>query len=244
MKVYCIENIKNSKKYVGITKGKIENRFKQHILKAKNGQKQHLHDAFNLYGIDSFIIYEIDSAVSISDLYEKERYWIQKLNTKNTGYNKTDGGEGSHGRNISEETKQKIREKAKIRFSNPENRKKTSEATKGGMKKWWNSLSDYEKLQWNENCHRRPEGYNYPSIPHTEETKQKMSLSHKGKQFTESHKRNMSNSFRGDKRRGKSGLLNNMKNPESVSKIRQKALGRKKTLRPDGSWYWTKPSCQ
>lgn len=206
MKVYCIENTINSKKYIGITKRKIENRLKQHILKSKTLQKQHLHDALNLYGVGFFKIYELDVANSISELYEKEKYWIQKLDTKNTGYNETDGGEGSHGRVLSEETKQKIREKAKIRFSDSENRKKLSESTKIGMKNWWNTLVDIEKEKWINSCKKKPVGYKKIGCKHTEETKKKMSESHKGKTFTDAHRQSMKETWIRRKQR-KEGLV-------------------------------------
>lgn len=195
MKVYCIENTINSKKYVGITKGKIKNRFKQHVLKSKTDQKQHLHDAIKLYGANFFKIYEIDVANSINELYEKEKYWIKKLDTKNSGYNETDGGEGSYGRILSEETKQKIREKAKTRFSNPENRKKISESTKIGMTKWWISLSNKEKENWVNSCLKKPIGYKKIGCKHTEETKKRLSEKHKGKIFTNEHRTAMKNAW-------------------------------------------------
>ncbi|NBP04378.1 MAG: hypothetical protein EBU90_30710, partial [Proteobacteria bacterium] len=67
MKVYCIENKLDGKKYVGITQGNIERRFKQHktIAKTKNtSNKSHLHNAMLLYGIDNFLLYELDNANS------------------------------------------------------------------------------------------------------------------------------------------------------------------------------------
>lgn len=109
MKVYCIENKINGKKYVGITKGDILRRFKRHKEVAKyKDKKQHLHKAMLKHGIDNFVIYQIDETDNIEMLYEKEKFWIKKLDTKNNGYNETDGGEGSFGRILSEETKRKI----------------------------------------------------------------------------------------------------------------------------------------
>lgn len=109
MKVYCIENILTGKKYVGITTGEIQRRFKKHKELAKsNKNKQHLHKALLKYGFANFKIYELDTAQNKEELFLKEKEWIIKLDTKNNGYNETDGGEGSFGRILSEETKKKI----------------------------------------------------------------------------------------------------------------------------------------
>jgi len=143
MKVYCIENKLNGKKYIGITKGAIERRFKQHKQLAKNVSKenQHLHDALIKYGFKNFIIYQQDEAESIAELYEKEKYWIKTLDTKKNGYNETDGGEGSHGRVLSEETKQKIRVAAIKRFEDVEQRNHLSKKSK----EWLAQLSKEDK---------------------------------------------------------------------------------------------------
>lgn len=114
MKVYCIENQLNGKKYVGITKGEIIRRFKKHKEIAKyNQNKQHLHKAMLKDGINNFIVYQIDEASNVDELFKKEKYWIKKLNTKIGGYNETDGGEGTYGHKQSDETKNKISQKRK-----------------------------------------------------------------------------------------------------------------------------------
>ena len=78
MKIYCIENKLDGKKYVGLTKGTIQRRFKRHKELAKsNREKQHLHDALLLYGFNNFIVYELDTAISFEELCEKEKHWIK-----------------------------------------------------------------------------------------------------------------------------------------------------------------------
>lgn len=132
MKIYCIENKLDGKKYVGLTKGTIQRRFKRHKELAKsNREKQHLHDALLLYGFDNFIVYELDSAISFEELCKKEKHWIKKLNTKNNGYNETDGGEGSSGRNLSEYTKKKIGDGNRGRIQTVEEKKQRSKSNKG-----------------------------------------------------------------------------------------------------------------
>lgn len=132
MKVYCIENLFDGKKYVGITKGEISRRFKQHKEKAKNNtEKQHLHDAISKYGSKNFIVYQLDEAGSVEELFEKEKYWIKKLDSKFNGYNETDGGEGSYGRLVSQETKNKISKANTGRKQTAEEKMKRSISNKG-----------------------------------------------------------------------------------------------------------------
>ena len=85
------------------------------------------------YGEDNFTLEIIDFADTYDELKEKEKYWIKQYNStdRNIGYNLTEGGDGTFGRTHSEETKEKIRQKALGRKISEETRKKMSEARKG-----------------------------------------------------------------------------------------------------------------
>jgi group I intron endonuclease len=107
MRVYCIENTVNGKKYVGVTRNTIQNRFKKHVYDARYGSQTSLHRSIRKHGKRAFIITQIDEASSQEEMFQKERDWIIKLNTRECGYNLTDGGEGGP-HNHSEETKMKI----------------------------------------------------------------------------------------------------------------------------------------
>jgi len=120
--VYLIENLINSKKYIGITTQGHKKRFKQHIKDAKNKRyNSALHHAIRKYGIENFTIEVIEFADSWDELCEKETDNISKYDTYNTGYNLTLGGEGSKGCAITEDNKKKISEANK-------GRKRTKEA--------------------------------------------------------------------------------------------------------------------
>lgn len=94
--IYKITNNVNQKIYVGQTSRNIEKRFNEHITSALRGDYHSLlGKAIVKYGWQNFSIEEIEK-VPISKLDEREKYWIQVLNSRNTdiGYNISIGGKG------------------------------------------------------------------------------------------------------------------------------------------------------
>lgn len=93
--IYCITNLLNNKKYIGKTLDSIEKRFNEHIRDSKRErcEKRPLYDAFNKYGIENFSIDLIEEC-PYTLLSDREKYWIQQLNTYSNGYNATLGGDG------------------------------------------------------------------------------------------------------------------------------------------------------
>jgi hypothetical protein len=93
--IYKITNKINGKVYIGQTYSSLENRWHTH----KNAWKGHRHcqalyDAFDKYGIDNFQIEEIEKC-DITDLNDREIYWIEQYNSYENGYNLTRGGDGN-----------------------------------------------------------------------------------------------------------------------------------------------------
>lgn len=96
--IYVITNQVNGKRYVGkTTHNSINKRWKEHIKDSKNRKynKRPLYNALNKYGIENFIIEQLEEC-SIETLEERELYWIDKLNTYHSGYNATKGGDGKN----------------------------------------------------------------------------------------------------------------------------------------------------
>lgn len=90
---------------------------------------RYLNHAIIKYGQEVWDLQRIDTAYSISELNEKEYYWINEYDSTNPdkGYNLREGGDG---RFINPETKELLREANLRQFSDPENIKIHSEITK------------------------------------------------------------------------------------------------------------------
>jgi hypothetical protein len=148
--------------------------------------------------------------------------------------------EWNKNRVISDETKEKMSNSMRQYYSDPENRKKSSVATKAGMKVWWDNLSEEERQDWISSCHKRPEGWTAPSgWTLSDETRNRMKGPRDpyGPQSTE-HKNNISKN-----RKGKgTGEENAMSKEENRKKVAQSKVGRKRVYQPDGSFKYLFPS--
>lgn len=95
--IYTITNVKNGKKYVGKTNySQPEERFEEHKRESQKERSKNrpLYRAINKYGISNFKFETIEKT-SIKDSYDREIYWIDKLQTYGSvGYNATKGGDG------------------------------------------------------------------------------------------------------------------------------------------------------
>ena len=127
----------NGKKYIGVAKGNPEKRW------GINGNKYSLKTqpvfarAINKYTWDGFEHIIISTHLTQEEAWNLEVNLIAyyksnccKYRTPEYGYNMTDGGEGTTGRVMSEETKEKIRIKQLERFENPEVRENQSQLAK------------------------------------------------------------------------------------------------------------------
>jgi group I intron endonuclease len=94
MIIYKVTNKINNKIYIGKTIRSLVIRRKEHE-KSNNKMRMIFHKALKKYGIENFDLEIIDTAIAHQELCERERYWIKKLNSRDTniGYNITEGGE-------------------------------------------------------------------------------------------------------------------------------------------------------
>ena len=109
--IYVITNKINGKKYVGQTVSKFNLRKNSHIYKSKQKNNCGISAAISKYGIDNFEFEVVECNInSMEKLNNREKHWINKLNTfcgwvGSHGYNLTNGGDNGL---LCEESKQKI----------------------------------------------------------------------------------------------------------------------------------------
>lgn len=127
--VYKITNKVTNKIYIGITNQGSGARYRHHWYESRIREPSPIHRSMAKYGEDNFTLEIIDFADTYDELKEKEKYWIKQYNStdKSIGYNLTEGGDGTFGRKHSEETKEKIRQKALGRKVSEETKRKMSE---------------------------------------------------------------------------------------------------------------------
>lgn len=135
MIIYKVTNTINGKIYIGQTVRKLNQRIANH----RYYKKSLISQAFAKYGMENFVIEEIDRADSKEELDEKEKKWIAFYDSlAPKGYNLCKGGGGTVGYHLSDDTKRKISEANKGRASanrgkhlSAEHKKKMSESRKG-----------------------------------------------------------------------------------------------------------------
>jgi len=146
------------------------------------------------------------------EAFRHEKYMIAVFGRKDLGtgilHNKTNGGEGISGYEFSEETKEKIRQKAIGRKASEKTKKKLSEMRRGKKvhsEEWKKQQS--EKMKGNTyGLGKKPSPETLKKMSESqkgrvisEEQKKKLSEAHKGKKLTEEHKKNIGKASKGRK---------------------------------------------
>ena len=100
--VYCCENIKNGKKYIGETKRELRERWIEHKNVSEGIVNRNINmaicNAIKKYGLDNFYVYILEEGLDDDEKRkEREKYWIAKYNSfvdnpNSSGYNMTIGG--------------------------------------------------------------------------------------------------------------------------------------------------------
>lgn len=110
MVVYKITNTLNGMAYIGITTKTVDARWRGHLIQMRQNNNRNLYVALRQYGLENFVIEQIESANSLEHLGELEAKYIKQYDCfgKN-GYNMTVGGYGSMGHVMSDAHKEKLR---------------------------------------------------------------------------------------------------------------------------------------
>lgn len=181
MIVYMILNNINNKKYIGLTTGTLDFRWRRHKSLAVQGCQRPIYNALRKYGVENFTVSQIGKAETREQIGFLEQMYIRVFETtdKTFGYNITAGGEGVHGipawnkgKKLSPEYRAKLSEAHKGKSPSAETRLKMSLAGKGRK-------MDPEKFRWSD---ERKEAYSKSQTGnkvHSEKTKQKISAAHK-----------------------------------------------------------------
>jgi group I intron endonuclease len=88
--IYKIINDINDKIYVGETTRSLEDRFSEHCFEKRSTSR--IHKAIQEFGWQHFKIIEIER-VPLSQIYDREAYWVQYYNAYEKGYNSTPNGQ-------------------------------------------------------------------------------------------------------------------------------------------------------
>ena len=123
--VYKHTNKINGKSYIGITSRKPEDRWGTNGYKYQSQKSKYLcfSKAIQKYGWDNFTHEILFTGLTKEDACKKEKELISFYNSKApSGYNLTDGGEGTSGYEVSEEFKQR-RSELVANGNNPKARK-------------------------------------------------------------------------------------------------------------------------
>lgn len=217
--VYKTINLINGREYVG-----------SHITENLNdgylGTGKLILRAIKKYGKENFKREILKDCESEKEARNEEENFIKLEKTLiPNGYNINPTGQsGFTGRKHSKKTKALISKINRIKLKDPKIRKKISENSK---KQIGPKNSMYGKKQDTAKMKQRWIDFQHPWIGknHTDKSKQKMSLSHQGKELSEEHKNNISLASKGEN----NGMYGRKHSAESLEKMRQKKLGKKWT---------------
>jgi len=123
--IYMHTNILTGKSYVGVTVFTMEERWMRHVWAAKTGHEDcYFHRAITKYGAGCWLHTILEVCPDAKSGNAAEAKWVRELETRKSGYNMTEGGDGM--RNPAPETRAKLAQATK-RLMTPERRKELAE---------------------------------------------------------------------------------------------------------------------
>lgn len=188
-------------KYVGFTSTTISKRWEKYCNDARSGSNSVLHASIRKYGKEAFAIECVYTSNNLNEtLNVMEQKYINEYKThvRDGGYNMTNGGEGSVGVFVSEETRTKRSNSLKGRVFSEETRRKISEAKTGvpRTKEAKEKISIGHKNSDKAMNHIKNLSAAWTGKKHTDESKRKMSLIHTGRKLSEEIKKKISDSHK------------------------------------------------
>jgi len=172
--IYMVRNLVTGMAYIGQTKDP-HKRFNTHKNLAFGKRKNNypLYVDMRNYGIDNFEFIILEDNVPQEEMGNREKYYIEKYDTYNNGYNRTIGGHGVTGYTHTEEARKKMSvavSAAMWKINTPERTKKIIAAQKG------RKFSELHKQHIRESIGDRSGEHNsFYGKQHTDATKQKIS---------------------------------------------------------------------
>ena len=112
--IYCL-TFENGKKYVGLTTQPLDKRLYDHCNSSFNKKDKGFNNK-KARAIRKYMTFEVSVLYQGDDLNKKEIEFINEFDSFNNGYNSTMGGEGSLGVIKSQETRNKLSDRAKQTF--------------------------------------------------------------------------------------------------------------------------------
>lgn len=129
--IYCIENLINGKKYIGLTND-LGRRKREHFNLLRKGEHEnaHLQSAWDKYGEENFVFYVVEEC-AIELLDDKEKYYISVFhsNKDEYGYNIESGGRANQ--IVAQETREKLSKALKGRKFSQEHKDHISRSLAG-----------------------------------------------------------------------------------------------------------------
>jgi len=124
----------NGKQYVGLTSQSLKNRQRDHLKDAKSGGGYLFHHELRKNELIAEWSILVDNIETVEHAMQLERHYIATLRTKAPlGLNLTDGGDGTPGWFVDDQTREKISNTLKRYFEKPENRAANSATVKDAM---------------------------------------------------------------------------------------------------------------
>lgn len=112
MLVYKATNIITNKSYIGKTIRTLSHAKARHKSRAhrdwKIGCESKFYNSIRYHGWDAFVWEVMYIGTTDEDIQEKERLYINDLDTLHNGYNSTPGGDGGAGKTLSDSHKEKL----------------------------------------------------------------------------------------------------------------------------------------